>query len=324
MTGVLYFCARRLVSCALALLLVVTLTFCLMKALPGDPFSDEELLSGEVHAAMQAYYHLDAPLHEQYLVYLKRIATLDFGTSLRHQSRSVNEILTSGIHVSATFGLEGMVLALLLGIPLGGLAAFKRGTLFDRGVSFLAMSWISIPTFMTGALLQYIFAIKLQWLPIARWGTFAQTILPACSVAILPMAYIARLTRTALIDVLGQDYIRTARSKGLTRWQILGCHALPNALMPVISYLVPLLAHMLSGTLVIESIYGLPGLGQWWIKAILNRDYPVIMAITTFYGTLLLVGSLLADLAYACFDPRLKSTFFHKNAAYTLSCKGAR
>lgn len=306
MVGVLYFCARRLASCALALLLIITSTFLLMKALPGDPFSDEELLSPEVHAAMCSYYHLDAPLHEQYLVYLKKIGSLDFGSSLRHQGRQVNEILSSGIAVSATFGLEGLVLALATGIPLGVLAAFKRGGRFDRGVTFMTMVGISIPTFMTGALLQYIFAVQLQWLPIARWGTLAQTVLPACSVAVLPMAYVARLTRSSLIEVLGQDYIRTARAKGLWRWQILGCHALPNALMPVISYLVPLLAHMLSGTLVIESIYGLPGLGQWWIKAILNRDYPVIMAITTFYGILLLVGSLLADLAYAFCDPRLK------------------
>src|ERR1700722_12697467 len=297
---------KRFASTLLALWVVVTVTFFLMKAIPGDPFTQEKALPKEILESLYKHYKLDEPLHIQYRNYLKSILTWDLGPSFKYQARTVNEIIASGFPISALLGLEAMAIALCCGITLGAIAALKQNRWQDYLSMIEAVIGISVPSFILAAFLQYFLSIKLDLFPVARWGTFSQTVLPAISLAALPTAFIARLTRANMLEVLSMDYIKTARSKGLSNTTVIAKHALRNSLLPIISYLGMLTANILTGSFIIEKIFGIPGLGQWFINSIMNRDYTVIMGITVFYSLLLLSAIFVVDLIYGWIDPRIK------------------
>jgi len=276
-----------------------------MKAIPGDPFMDERITE-EVLKALHSYYGLDQPLWTQYVRYLKGFVTLDFGRSLVYTGRTVYQLISDGFPVSAQLGLQALCLAIPSGILLGTWAALKRSRWQDSTAMVISTLGISVPNFVLASLLQYFIALQLHLLPVARWGTFAHTILPTLALAALPTAFISRLTRSNMVEVLQQDYIRTAIAKGLPLFRIAIVHGLRNAILPVISYIGPITAQILTGSFVIERIFAIPGLGEWLIISINNRDYPVIMGITIFYSSLLLVSIFLADIAYSILDPRIR------------------
>ena len=277
-----------------------------MKAIPGDPFMDERI-TPEVLQSLHAYYGLDQPIWVQYLKYLKGFLTLDFGKSLIYTGRSVQQLISDGFPVSARLGLQALCLAIPTGILLGTWASMKRSKWQDNFAMVISTVGISVPNFVLATLLQYFIALKLHLLPVARWGTFAHTILPTIALAALPIAFIARLTRSNMVEVLSQDYIRTAMAKGLPMFRVAIVHGLRNALLPVISYLGPVTAQILTGSFVVERIFAIPGLGEWLIHSIYNRDYPVIMGVTIFYSSILLVSIFLADIAYSLLDPRIRA-----------------
>lgn len=289
-----------------ALFLVATLTFVMMKALPGDPFNEEQALPKEIHEALRSHYGLDKPIFEQYVNYLTSILKWDFGPSFRYKERTVNEIIAQGFPISATLGVEALFISLSMGLMLGTFAALYQNRWQDHAALLVATLGVSVPSFMLATLFQYILGLKLGWFPVARWGTFAHTFLPALSLAALPTAFIARMVRANLIEVLKQDYIKAARAKGLPEWKVVLKHGLGNALVPVVSYLGPLTANILVGSFVIEKIFAIPGLGTWFVNSVLNRDYTVIMGTTLFYSVLLLGTLFLVDLGYGWLDPRLK------------------
>lgn len=291
----------------LTLWVIISLTFLLMQALPGDPFHSEQALPKEIHDSLRRHYGLDDPLYAQYWRYITAVASWDLGPSLIYKDRTVNDILREGFPVSAKLGLEALLLALAAGISIGTLGALYKGRWQDGCVMLIGAVGISIPSFILASFLQYIFGFQLDLFPIARWGTFMHTVLPALSLAALPSAFIARMTRSNLIEVLGQDYIKTARSKGISEWRILWVHAMRNALLPVMSYLGPLTANVLVGSFVVEKVFAIPGLGQWFVNSVYNRDYTVIMGLTVFYSVILLGMVLIVDLAYGYFDPRMKN-----------------
>jgi len=289
-----------------SLFLTVTLTFFLMHAIPGDPFAQEQAIPEEILKAMKRHFGLDEPLYVQYGQYLKGVLSWDFGPSFKYQGRTVNEIIGEGFPVSLLLGVEALFLATAVGILLGSLAALYHGKIQDKFLMVMAVLGISVPSFIFATFLQYILAMRLDLLPVARWGGFLHTVMPALALAALPTAFITRLTRASMIETLGQDYIQTARSKGLSRWAILKRHLLRNSLLPVISYLGPLSASIFTGSFAVEKIFGIPGLGQWFVMSITNRDYTVIMGTTIFYSALLILCVFFVDLLYCVMDPRIK------------------
>lgn len=297
---------KKFLILAASLWVVATLTFVLIHALPGDPFTDEQTTSKEIIDSMMRYYGLDKPLLEQYKIYLSRLVHGDLGVSFKYVGRSANAIIKDGFPISLALGLEALFIAIPLGLTLGSIAALKRGAWQDRLTMFAAVIGISVPSFIIATLLQYVFAMQLDWLPVARWGTFQQTVLPALALAALPTAIIARLTRSSMIEVLQQDFILTARMKGLSTIQIIFHHALRNTILPVIAYLGPLAANVLTGSFVVEKIFGIPGLGQWFVLSVSNRDYSLIMALTIFYSAFLMLTVFLVDVLYSYLDPRIK------------------
>lgn len=296
---------RRTSSILLSLFVIISLTFFLMKAIPGDPFTQEQALPQEILDALYEHYKLNDPWYVQYGNYLKQVVTWNFGPSFKYKGRTVNEIIRSGFPISAILGLEALLIALVSGITLGTIAALKQHKWQDWTSMIIAVLGISVPSFLFAAFLQYLFAIKLHLLPVARWGTFQQSILPALSLAALPTAFIARLTRANMVEVLQMDYIKTARAKGLNQTKVILSHGMRNALLPVVTYMGPLMTNILTGSFIIEKIFGIPGLGQWFINSITNRDYTVIMGITVFYSMILLGTIFLVDLAYGWIDPRM-------------------
>lgn len=292
----------------IALWLIITATFFLMKSIPGDPFTDENALPKEILDSLYHHYGLDKPLYVQYGQYLQSISKLDLGPSFKYKTRTVNQIIRDSFPISAILGVEALLLAISLGVILGTVAALRQNQWQDFSCMFLAILGISIPSFILATFLQYLLSIKLGLFPVARWGSFIHTVLPSIALATLPTAFIARLMRSSMLDVLNQDYIITARAKGLRTFTIIRKHALRNAILPVITYLGPLAASILSGSFVVEKIFGIPGLGQWVVNSIANRDYTVIMGTTVFYGALLLLIILLVDIAYGFIDPRIKIT----------------
>lgn len=290
----------------MALWVIITLTFILMQSLPGDPFYAEQALPQQIHEALRKHYGLDDPWYSQYLRYLKSIVQWDFGPSFRYKDRSVNDIIKEGFPVSAALGLEALALAISTGILLGTWSALNRHKWQDGTAMLIGAIGISVPSFILATLLQYFLSYRLGLFPVARWGSFVHTILPAISLAALPAAFIARMTRSNMIEVLKQDYIKAARAKGLSEPRIVCVHALRNALLPVLSYLGPLTANILTGSFVVEKIFAIPGLGQWFVNSVANRDYTVIMGTTVFYSIILLGTILLVDIAYGYLDPRIK------------------
>lgn len=306
------FLLKKILSYLITLFLIITVTFVLMKTIPGDPFSQDKVLPPAILEAMRDHYGLNDPLIVQYWRYLKSIAFLDFGPSLTYSGQHVSSIIAEGFPTSATLGFNALLLSIFLGTTFGSIAATHVGKWQDRLAMIFGVLGLSMPSFLIATGLQYIFAIKLGWLPIARWDGPWHWILPALSLALLPAAFIARLTRSSLLDVWHQDYIKVAKAKGLSPRAILFRHALKNALLPVISYLGPMSANVLTGTFVVERVFSIPGLGHWLIGSINNRDYPVIMGITIFYSAVLLTAVLLVDIVYVILDPRLRTNLYKK------------
>lgn len=300
-----FFC-DRFISSLVTLLFIITATFVLMHAIPGGPFAGEKAVAPEVARNIEKHYHLSDPLWQQYIDYLKKISRLDFGPSFKYPDRTVNDLIQEGFPVSALIGLIAVLVALALGIPAGILSALRHTRWQDNMVMLVAIIGVSMPSFIVATLLQYIFSYKLQWLPAALWGTPSHLVLPVLALSALPLAFFARLVRSGMLEVLSQDYIRTARSKGLSEAVIVLRHALKNALIPLITVLGPILANLLTGTFVIERIFAIPGLGNYFVNSIYNRDYFVILGLTVFYAMLLLALNLLVDIVYALIDPRIK------------------
>lgn len=285
---------------------IVTLTFILMKAVPGDPFMQEQALPKEIHDALRRHYGLEDPWYQQYWNYLTQIATWNFGPSFIYKGKTVNEIITQSFPISAILGLEALFIAVSLGVSLGTFSALYHHRWQDHTAMIFAALSLSIPSFILASLLQYTLGFQLGWFPIARWGTFMQTVLPAISLAAMPMAFIARMTRVSMLKVLHQDYIKTARAKGLTETKVIARHAFLNALLPLLGYLGQLSANILTGSFIIEKIFSIPGLGQWFVLSISNRDYTVIMGVTVFYSLILLGAMFLVDVIHRLLDPRSK------------------
>ncbi|MHC1760681.1 MAG: ABC transporter permease [Negativicutes bacterium] len=296
----------RFLSMLLVLWVIVTATFVLMHAIPGGPFTAEKALPDAVLKNIEARYHLNDPLPKQYMDYLGNLLRGDLGPSFKYESRTVNEIIAESFPVSAELGLVAVSLSVLIGIPAGMAGALHHNRWPDHLVMLLATFGISVPSFILATVLIYIFALWLNLLPAAMWGSPEFVVLPAIALAGMPTAFIARLTRSSMLEVLTQDYIRTARSKGLPQLTILCRHALKNALLPVATYLGPMIAAIFTGSFVIESIFAIPGLGRHFVTSIYNRDYTVILGITIFYSAILVFMNFLVDLTYVWLDPRIK------------------
>lgn len=297
---------QRIISILLVLWVVVTATFILMHAIPGGPFTTEKALPKAILENIEARYRLNDPLWKQYLDYLGNLLRWDLGPSFKYQGRTVNQIINEGFPVSAALGTVAIFLAVGMGIAAGVMAALRRGRWEDYAAMFLATLGYSIPSFILATLLMYVFAFKLRWFPPALWGTPSHLVLPALSLAGLPTAFIARLTRSSMLEVLGQDYIRTARAKGLSERVVILRHALKNAVMPVVTYLGPLAAMILTGSFVVETIFAIPGLGRYYVTSIYNRDYTTILGVTVFYSILVVGFNFAVDLLYGVLDPRIK------------------
>jgi oligopeptide transport system permease protein len=299
---------KRLLYMLLSLFVIITATFFLMRAAPGGPFTGEKKLPPEIEKNLNAYYGLDQPWYMQYFDYLVSIAQWDFGPSFKYKGQTVNDLISDGFPVSFVLGMEAIFLALAVGVFLGVIAALRHNKWPDYAAMVFAVLGISVPSFIMATFLQYVFAIKLGIFPVARWESFMHSILPAVALASTPTAFIARLTRSSMLEVLSNDYIRTAKAKGLSQQAIIFKHTLRNALMPVVSYMGPLSAGILTGSFIIEKIFGIPGLGSHFVLSISNRDYTVIMGVTVFYSILLLVSVFLVDIIYGLIDPRIKLT----------------
>ncbi|MBM7600770.1 oligopeptide transport system permease protein [Virgibacillus halotolerans] len=299
---------KRLGFILLSLFFIVTITFFIMKAAPGGPFASERKLTPAIEQQLNEIYGLDDPLYKQYIDYVISTAQLDFGPSFKYVGQSVNGIIKRSFPYSFILGMEAILLSLSIGVLLGVIAALKHNKFSDYAAMVIAVLGISVPSFIMATILQYIFAIKLQALPVAKFDSFAHTLLPAIALATTPLAFIARLMRSSMLDVLNADYIKTAKSKGLSKRVVTYKHAVRNAIMPVVSYMGPLVVGILTGSFIIEKIFAIPGLGNEFVESVTNRDYTVIMGTTVFFGALLLVSILIVDIIYSLIDPRIKIT----------------
>ena len=297
---------RRIVSMIITLFFVITLTFVMMHSIPGNPFTGEKKLPPAIEKALMEKYNLDKPLSQQYVDYVSGVAKGDFGPSMKYNGRTVNDLIGDGFPVSAELGGLAILLIVILGIPLGVVAALKQGTWVDRTMIFFAIVGVTIPSFVLATLLIYVFGTKLKWLPTSRWVSWKSRIMPTIALGVSSIAYVARLTRSSMLEVINQDYIRTARAKGLSETVVVFKHALKNALIPVVTYLGPLTAAILTGSFIIEKIIAVPGMGRMFVESISNRDYIVIMGVTIFYSLILVLFIFIVDLIYGLIDPRIK------------------
>ena len=302
---------KRLVYAVLTLFVLISLTFFMMRMLPDDPFIGDKTVSATAMANMNAKYGLDKPVFVQYLMYMGNCLRGDLGISITY-NRDVMTIISESFLVSADLGIRAIIFAVIIGILLGAVAAIKRGSVWDSVSMFIAMIGVSVPSFILGAVLQYFLGLQLRktfginLFPIQGWGKFNQTLLPSFALGLGSLATVSRLMRTSMLDVLGQDYIKTAKSKGLSQGKILWRHALRNAIMPVVTVMGPTVASVLTGTFVIESIFNIPGLGKYFVTSIKDLDYTMIGGTVVFYGGLLIVCTLVVDLLYGFIDPRVK------------------
>ncbi|OGP28681.1 MAG: peptide ABC transporter permease [Deltaproteobacteria bacterium GWA2_57_13] len=301
------FLLKRLLHALVVLWVVATLTFVLLRITPGGPFDRERRLPPEVLANIAAKYHLDEPLWGQYARYLKGIARGDLGPSYKYLDRSVRDIVADTLPVSATLGLLALGLALALSFPAGLTAAYYQSSWTDRLCLFVATLGISLPSFILGALLIWIFSLQLGWLQAGRWGEMGSAVLPSFTLGAAPAAYLTYLLRSSLLDTLGEDFIRTARAKGLRESRVLFKHALSHSLIPVLTVFGPLTAALLTGSFVVEYVFAIPGMGRFFITAVTDRDYPLIMGVTLVYTALLVSANLVVDLLYSFFDPRIRT-----------------
>ena len=302
----LYYILKRILLAILTIWIVITVTFFVMHAVPGGPFVGEKAISKEAQAALEAKYGLDKPLFEQYTTYMRDIVTkFDFGPSLKQRGRQVIDIIMDGMKTSAKLGLIAACLAAVTGIVLGAVAAIRRNTLLDKIIMVITTAFVSMPSFIMGSFLLIIFSVSLKWLP-ANGAMKGGLVLPVITLMLYPMSYITRLTRSSMLDVLGQDYIRTARAKGVSKWRIIFGHALKNSLIPVITYFGPMLAFIVTGSMVVEQIFAVPGIGRQFVSSITNRDYTMIMGTTIFLASLIVIMNLVSDLLYKAVDPRIE------------------
>jgi ABC-type dipeptide/oligopeptide/nickel transport system permease component len=333
------FIVRRILSMFLVLLVVSGMTFFFMKLIPGNPFDGEKNIPPGVIAQLEAKYNLDDPPVVQYINYMEDLLiprltpsriepgpggivqdylvnipipgtdtvlrAMNFGPSYRSASRSVNDIFRDHLPVSFELGVAAFLVASIVGIPAGVAAGLRRNTWVDYTSMAVALIGVSIPAIVSGPVIQYIFGVELQWVPPTGWGTPAQVVLPALALGLASSALLARLTRASLLQVLNEDYIRTARSKGLSERRVIILHALKNSMIPVITVMGPMFAALITGTFVVEEVFGIPGLGEYFITAIGNRDYPVIMGTTLLWGTFLVIANLIVDILYGVLDPRI-------------------
>ena len=299
---------RRLLGAIPTLFLVIVLAFLLVHAAPGGPFDDERALPAEIEANIAAAYHLDEPLPAQFLRYLSGVLRGDFGPSYSYRDYTVSELIGRSFPVSVQLGILAMLLAAVVGISIGIVAALKRNSALDKIVMGFAMTGISIPVFVIAPLLVLLFAVKLHWLPASWTGSEggSRLLLPVLSLALPRIAYVARLTRASLIEVLSSDFIRTARAQGLGTAAIVRYHALKPTMLPVLSYMGPAVAAVLTGSVVVEEIFGIPGLGQLFVRASLNRDYTLVLGVVIFYAALIVFLNLIVDLLYGAIDPRIR------------------
>ena len=302
------FLLKRFGYIIVSLFFIVTITFFLMQAAPGGPFANERKLPPKIEEQMNEAYGLNDPLYVQYFDYLKRVVKMDFGPSYKYKGQSVNDIIKRSMPYSFILGFEAIFLALGIGVLLGVIAALYHNKFGDYAAMIIAVLGISVPSFILATILQYIFALKLQVLPIAKFDSFAHTILPAIALATTPLAFIARLMRSSMLDVLNSDYIKTAKAKGLSNRITIYRHGIRNAILPVVSYLGPLVVQILTGSFIIEKIFAIPGLGNEFVESVTNRDFTVIMGTTVFFSVLLLVSILIVDIIYGMIDPRIKVT----------------
>ena len=302
----LRFIARRLLETIPVLFIIATVTFFMMRLAPGGPFDTEKQVSKEVRARMEAHYGLDKPLFQQYLLQMKHLLHGDLGPSFKYPSRTVNEIIADAFPVSLELGVESLTVALVFGLTAGMIASFKQNSAWDHGAMSLAMMGLCIPTFVMAPLLISAFALHLNWFDAAGWFLPRDRVLPALTLGAFYAAYIARLARGGLLEILNQDFIRTARAKGASGPRILVKHALRGGLLPVVSFLGPAAAGLLTGSFVIETIFGIPGLGRYFVTAAFNRDYFMVMGSVLFYAVFVIAFNLLADIAMVWLNPRLR------------------
>ncbi len=300
-----YIC-KRVVSIFVTLLIVCSLTFVMMKIIPGGPFTGEKNLPDSVLESLNEKYHLNDPVLKQYTDYIKGVFTFNMGPSFKKVGVNVQDIIRESFPVSAKLGGVTLVIILIVGIPLGIWAALGRGRWQDYLVTIIATVGIAVPTFVTGSLILYVFGAKLGWIPTYGFDSWKCYIGPCVSLAAFSMAFVMRLTRSSMLDVMGQDYIRTAKAKGLPRRKVIFKHAFKNALIPVVTYVGPMTAGLMSGSFVTEKIFAIPGMGKFYVEAINNRDYTVIMGTTFFYALLAATMILVVDIVYAILDPRIK------------------
>jgi len=305
----LRYIVRRLLWMIPVLFFISVITFALAHAVPGGPFDKEKTLPAEIIANLERHYGLDQPVWKQYVDYIGGILTrFDFGPIYSSRSRTVNDIFRDHLPVSAQLGLLALLIALGIGVPLGVLAALKQDTIWDYIGMAVAIFGVSVPNIVLGPLLILIFALTLRWFPVAGWGRPSQMIMPAFALGTGSSAIIARLTRASMLQVIREDYIRTARAKGLTERAVMVRHALKNAFIPVATVLGPMFAALVTGTFVVEQIFAIPGMGKYFITSITNRDYPVVMGTILLYAVFLVLANLVVDITYAFLDPRIRYT----------------
>lgn len=304
----LRYAMRRLLGMVPTLFSIVTTSFFIVRLAPGGPFDQEQALPPQIRANLDKLYGLDQPLVTQYVHYLWRLVHGDFGPSFKLRDFSVGELIAQGLPLSLTLGCAAIALAILVGIPLGVAAALRRNSSVDYGITTLVVAAIALPSFVTGPLFALVFGLYLHWLPVAGWegGEPRYLILPVLTLALPVIAYIARITRGSLLEVLRTNYVRTARARGLGEMRVLWRHALRPTLLPVVSYLGPATAYVVTGSLVVETVFGLPGTGRYLVQGAINRDYTLVMGMITVYGALTLGLNLLADIAYGWLDPTVR------------------
>ena len=298
---------KRLLLSIITIWAVITITFMLMNAVPGDPFANENRKIPEnIYENLMKKYGLDKPKSEQYMTYLKNIIKFDFGESMRSDAETVNEMISRGFPVSAILGFEALLISLIFGPALGAIAALYQNKIPDYISMIISIIGVSVPGFLMGSFLIQFVATKFDWIPIGGWGEFRHTILPSIALAMMPLAQISRLMRSGMLEVLNQDYLKTAKSKGLTGSVIIMKHAVRNAILPIISILGTTVSNLLAGSFAIEKIFGIPGIGMFFVNSVFNRDYTLIMGITVFYAIVLTVMAFLVDIVYTLVDPRIR------------------
>lgn len=295
---------KRVLLAVFTIFLVITITFFAMKAIPGGPFLSEKAATPAVTAQLEAKYGLDKPIMEQYVTYLSDVLKFDFGPSIKNRGRTVTELLVEGFETSGRLGLTAACVAIAMGLTLGSIAAVWHNKWIDKLIMVLSTASVAMPSFVIATILLLLFCVAIPLFP-SNGMTAAGQVLPVISLAMYPTAYITRLTRSSMLDTLGQDYIRTARAKGVSPSKVIFKHSLKNSVTPVITYVGPMIAFILTGSLVVEQIFAVPGLGKYFFSSIINRDYPMVMGTTIFLATIMVIMNLLSDIAYKIFDPRV-------------------